>query len=805
VKQISILPRHTAIALSTEYPMERLKAHSSPQFFAQSQDLSVLERLEQSYDSEAAVTQYVLVEEKTEDEIPVILRLKEDSLSLLEEVYVSMRWLILDWDLPSKGTLWGDPSKPETKDQLKAYISEHPKLKYAYAYYFSKTGLRVMFALSNPLRLVDSTDVVRWKRAYDAFIKALDVSEIGGKFDSKSDPFTLNRVPNYNLDGTQYTGEIVAQNTKRPIKLKYPERVQIEAQAAARQQTKQYDNTLPPQDLAGECLSQDPLITYLRESNHQLSYSDWRAIGTNVAALFGADFGLVVFNDISQWDTQNYNPGAVKSQWPHMVKSAEDYGPTTWGQFEMDVDAIYGTSMAEKSSLAARVRRTISEIQSPSPGNSPASNSGFVDNFDEVYQNLKMLTKVRGDSVVQTPEKSPTNLVTILELDNRWRGKIWRNHLGSIDMLGDRPISDEDITSIREIISRIYNLSYSKDDCWDFVKFIASSNEHNPVADYLNALKWDGQDRIGGLAAALGQTDPFAVTILKKFLVSCIIRPLEWDNHGNHINWKVDTVLILKGAQGKRKSSFFKALCQNEEWFSDNLPSITHERKDASLHMLGKWIVEQAEFEGHVARSSVEMMKAFITREREIFRKPYGRAEINMRRPSILVGTTNSSSFLNDPTGDRRFWVLEIPEEHHIQLGWVKQSRDQLWAQAVELYKAGEDWWLTDAETTQSNAQNRKFRRPDPLEEAVRDYLNTTPMMSTLGQDSRYEDGIGFTWKQFVTMGLDKKLADLKSHQCQSIIQTLAKLGYVKVRVRINGTRMYVFRKLKEFKDEDDH
>jgi predicted P-loop ATPase len=266
----------------------------------------------------------------------------------------------------------------------------------------------------------------------------------------------------------------------------------------------------------------------------------------------------------------------------------------------------------------------------------------------------------------------------------------------------------------------------------------------------------------------------------------------------------VDTVLILKGAQGKRKSSFFKALCQQEEWFSDNLPSITHERKDASLHMLGKWIVEQAEFEGHVARSSVEMMKAFITREREIFRKPYGRAEINMRRPSVLVGTTNSSSFLNDPTGDRRFWVLEIPEAHHILLDWVRKNRDQLWAQATSLYKSGEIWWLSDTETSLSNTQNSKFRRPDPLEEAVRDYLNTTPMMSSLSEDSRYESEIGFTWKQFVTMGLDKKLADLKSHQCQSIIQHLAKLGYVKTRARINGQRMYVFRKKKGFKDEED-
>ena len=88
---------------------------------------------------------------------------------------------------------------------------------------------------------------------------------------------------------------------------------------------------------------------------------------------------------------------------------------------------------------------------------------------------------------------------------------------------------------------------------------------------------------------------------LRKFLISCVVRPLEWKNYSTSVNWKIDTVLILKGSQGKRKSSFFKALCSNEDWFSDNLPSITVERKDASLHMLGKWIVEQAEFEGHVA------------------------------------------------------------------------------------------------------------------------------------------------------------------------------------------------------------
>ena len=80
-----------------------------------------------------------------------------------------------------------------------------------------------------------------------------------------------------------------------------------------------------------------------------------------------------------------------------------------------------------------------------------------------------------------------------------------------------------------------------------------------------------------------------------------------------------------------------------------------------------------------------------------------------MRRPSVLVGTTNSSNFLNDPTGDRRFWVLEIPEEHKIDVAWVKANRDQLWAEAIALYNKGEEWWLTDKETKESNVHNSKF------------------------------------------------------------------------------------------------
>ena len=776
-----------------------LQRHSQPQIFPQPRQ-DALTTLRTEFDTEAAVLQYVLLLQDG-NPMPSIVRVKEASLPVLNEsrICVSMRWVILDWDLPSKGVEWGHPDKPETQERIHAFIKGHPRLKYARAYYFSRSGLRVIFELANPLEISSSTDVLLWKQFYGAFIKLIDVSEIGGDLELKADPFTLNRAPNYrSADGRQIRAEVFTPSTGTKIKVTYPTKEVIErqAQSAAESRSRREYKPLDPQT-ACQVLWEEPLIKYLRENSVSLHYEDWRALGTNIAALLGDTAGFQIFNDISSWDTRNYNPTAVQTQWPHMVSSAENYGPSTWSRFNMDLSLVYSHVNA-KSSLAGQVRRAVENMSSPNATANP-----LADNSQQVTQMLYTKSVTRGGQTVSVPTKSTSNLLTILTNDNRWAGLIRRNHLGGVDMLGAEPISDEDVTSMRETISRVYGLAFAKDEVWDFVKFISRQNEYHPVFDYLDGLTWDGKDRVAGLAASLGQTDTFAHTVLRKFLISCVVRPLEWSNHTSGVNWKIDTVMILKGSQGKRKSSFFKALCSDAEWFSDSLPSITAERKDASMHMLGKWIVEQAEFEGHVARSSVENMKAFITREREIFRKPYGRAEINMRRPSVLVGTTNSPSFLNDPTGDRRFWVLDIPDNCQIDLAWVNQNRDQIWAQAVDMYRKGMAWWLTDAESKLSNKQNAKFRRPDALHEAVLEFLNSEPTMANIRQHADYEDDLGFTLKQLVTIGLDKKLSDLKSYETQTIVAYLAKMGYVKMRVRINKQRMYIFRKLRGFNDED--
>ena len=791
--EISILPRHNIIALSQENPVSALASNKLQQIFPYIEE-SLYPKLEKKYATEAALVQYIIEIKNSGKTCPSVFRLKESSLICIrDELQVSMRWVFLDWDLPSKGVLWADPQKPETQEDLIEYIRQHPILNKAYVFYFSKSGVRVIFRLDTPFVITSSQDVLVWKQAYSRFVKSIDISEKGGEIECRSDPFALSRVPNFQAnDGTLVNGRIVAGQNKTPFKLDFSKVVPEPKPKTTKRQFPKL-----PKEKVLETLWADPLIQHLRESNCSLQYSDWRALGTNIHALLGEE-GDVVFQDISSWDTKKYDSGSATKLWRDIQQSASlGFGPITWGQFAFDLNKVYG-SWNSKSSLAARIRRA---VEHP---NLNGSAPKVEDNSFDVYQSLIKSSKVVNGETIEKPVRCLTNFKTILQDDNRWKGNIRRNHLGAIDMIGSEPISDEHITQMREIISRVYGLAFSKDDTWDLVKWIAKSNEYHPIKDYFDTLQWDGKDRIGDLGRVLGQNCAFSNILLRKFLISAVVRPMEWLTKGSNVNWKVDTVLILKGAQGKRKSSFFKALCSEVEWFSDSLPSITNERKDASLHMLGKWIVEQAEFEGHVARSSVENMKAFITREREIFRKPYGRSEINMRRPSILVGTTNSNNFLNDPTGDRRFWVLDIPDTHTIGLKWVKANRDQLWAQAIDLYKKGESWWLAEKDNVANNKRNRTFRRPDALHEAIFEFLNTNPIMGNLPNSNKFEASEGFTMKTLVEIGLDKKLADIKGATAQNITLYLSRKGWLKVRTLLQGgTRASVFRKLKGFFDED--
>ena len=288
-----------------------------------------------------------------------------------------------------------------------------------------------------------------------------------------------------------------------------------------------------------------------------------------------------------------------------------------------------------------------------------------------------------------------------------------------------RPVTDVDVGLVQERLQHLGLKRIAKDIVHQAVDIIASENKRHPVQEYLNALTWDDTKRLQQLFPKYFGAENTAYTqaIGPMFVVAMIARILK-------PGCKADYMVVLEGPQGVLKSTACHVL--GGRWFSDNLPDI-NASKDASQHLRGKWLIEVSEMHS-VGKAEAALLKSFITRTHERYRPSYGRKEVIEPRQCVFVGTTNRVAYLRDETGGRRFWPIKCGR---IAVDALARDRDQIFAEAVALYRSGFKWW-PDAKFEREHIVHEQAARyeGDVWEETIRAYTDTRDKV-TIGHVAR--------------------------------------------------------------------
>lgn len=272
------------------------------------------------------------------------------------------------------------------------------------------------------------------------------------------------------------------------------------------------------------------------------------------------------------------------------------------------------------------------------------------------------------------------------------------------DQTNGDPWTDTDDLKLRLYIENRYRVEMTAARALDAVSLAASKRIYNPIHDYLNALKWDRTPRLDGmLHRHMGVArNAYTEAVSRKFMCAAVARIFQ-------PGIKFDHCLILEGGQGRGKSTFLKTLAVKAEWFGDDVPHL--HGKEVIESNQGRWIIELSELQAF-GKSEIEKIKAFMSRTSDRARLAYKRRAEDFPRQMVFAGTTNDNEYLKDDTGNRRFWPVKCNVER-LNIPALEAEVDQLWAEAIIKWRAGEPLYLEDEEVETLAKQEQSARHID--------------------------------------------------------------------------------------------
>lgn len=366
---------------------------------------------------------------------------------------------------------------------------------------------------------------------------------------------------------------------------------------------------------------------------------------------------------------------------------------------------------------------------------------------EDFYEDPENLGVIEGEEEIDTSwvdllirdekgaiQKSYANTQSIMENDetlkgvgiNRMGGGVawrkmpaWRRNSADpfkrVDINMDDADYDRCYAILREYFGGLHS-SLPQEACKEALMIYASNNTFSPWVDYLDSLpKWDGVERISECIPTAVSTE-YSRQALLNFFLGLMHRAYS-------PGCQLDSMLVLWGPQGVRKTSWFKSIVPHEIFYKelDTIPD-SSKMKDELAACHKSAIVLLDELDKLRRRDEQSALKAFITGRDDTWRAPYGRVNVTHARQFVLGGTTNEEEFLLDATGNRRYWPIEvtdtIPDEY-----LTREFMDMLLSEARDRYVAGERVvYGSDFEVLAEAERSRNFH--DPIGDAIEAWLD---------------------------------------------------------------------------------
>ena len=287
------------------------------------------------------------------------------------------------------------------------------------------------------------------------------------------------------------------------------------------------------------------------------------------------------------------------------------------------------------------------------------------------------------------------------------------------------PVTDATLAEIKAEIEERYKI-YNQErfnEAWRIFCADAKRSYH-PIKQRIENAKWDGKPHITKVLQKILKCDESPYTKeCARLLFSGGLRRLY------EPGCKFDSVIVLIGTQqGEGKSTFLRWLAMEDDWYG-TLKTFDYQRGAEALS--GKWIVEIEELSA-LKKSEVEEVKAFISQQRDHYRRPYERTTSDIPRKCVMAGTTNSMQFLSDPTGNRRFLPIEVHSRGETEIypneKEIRAELEQCWAEAYALYRANDEFMLPTPDrdlTDRIISEQERATVNDPNLDIVKSFLES--------------------------------------------------------------------------------